>query len=225
MTTRAQRRLPALQQLGWSLAVGALLGCLPIRAWSDALPTYRPKGAAVRHVALLSACEAGDLEAVRNLLKRGADPAWVAPDGYDFRPAGPAVLLAAFRGQAAIVELFLEQRPELLKTHGCTLLDSALEGLAAAADRTTRARHLQIIKLLIDRKVDVSRPDLGGYTPLMAAARTGQLEAVRMLLDAGASAQAKSNNGETALALARASAPSPERSAIVSLLMQVMRVP
>ena len=46
-----------------------------------------------------------------------------------------------------------------------------------------------------------------------------------MLLNAGASAQAKSNKGEAALTLSRAHAPPPDRSAIVSLLMQATRVP
>lgn len=178
----------------------------------------------MRQVALIKACEAGEVEAVRSLLKRGADPTWVAPEGYVYPHAsGPAALLAVERGQVAIVALLLDQRPGLSQTHGCTLLDQALAGLAAATDQAAQGRYLRILKLLVSHKVDVNRPDLGGYTPLMAAARARHPEAVRMLLDAGASPRAKNSKGETALMLARGGASpaaSPEQTAIITLLEQ-----
>lgn len=202
------------------LAVVLLYGLKVTSAGADALPDYRPRGQAVQHLALIDACVANDLDAVRRALKRGADPAWVVPDRYAYvRGSGPAVLMAAAGGQPDIMQLLLEQRPELAKTYGRTLLDKTIAGLADKSDRNERTRYERIIKLLLDRKVDVTRPDLGGYTPLMVAARFGQSEVVRLLLGAGANVSAKNNKGETALTLSKTVAQRrPEHEVIAKLL-------
>jgi uncharacterized protein len=56
-------------------------------------------------------------------------------------------------------------------------------------------RHVDAIDLLLSRGVDVDTPDPSGSTPLMAAARIGDPELLRFLLDHGANLGAVSSCG------------------------------
>jgi ankyrin repeat protein len=62
--------------------------------------------------------------------------------------------------------------------------------------------HPPSLKALLDKGADVEVKDGAGRTPLMMAAKAGQIEAVRLLLEKGASVTAKAANGDTALKLA-----------------------
>jgi uncharacterized protein len=114
--------------------------------------------------ALVNAITAGDVEAVRELVR--ADPALAsARDASGL----PVVLLALFHQQRAVAEVLLAAEPEL----------GVLE--AAAAGRAERLREL------LDAAPDARRartPE--GFTPLGLAAFLGGPGTVRVLLEHGA---------------------------------------
>src|SRR5689334_16300609 len=64
-----------------------------------------------------------------------------------------------------------------------------------------RANDLPQIRALLDRGVSPDAPGPDGITPLMAAAETGSLEAMKMLIDRHADVNAKNTYGSTALML------------------------
>jgi ankyrin repeat protein len=82
------------------------------------------------------------------------------------------------------------------------------------------SQQAALLKLLIDRKIDVNaKLDSDGTTPLMLAAVRGNSDAVQQLLLAGADAGRKNANGQTALTLARAvKKPQPGHPAVIQLL-------
>jgi ankyrin repeat protein len=67
----------------------------------------------------------------------------------------------------------------------------------------TRTPNLKLVKLLIDRGANVNRPGFEKETPLHHAAKYGNVEAARMLLNAKADATAKDWRGATPLDLAK----------------------
>ncbi|KAM5386800.1 hypothetical protein ACJZ2D_000093 [Fusarium nematophilum] len=62
--------------------------------------------------------------------------------------------------------------------------------------------HLEIVRLLIENKVDLNAKEKNGGSPMMLAARGGFLEVVELLIENGASICMEANEGETALMLA-----------------------
>jgi hypothetical protein len=71
------------------------------------------------------------------------------------------------------------------------------------------------LKLLADRGANL-KVSKGGFTPLSAATRSGDLDTVRFLLDQGADVGARTKSGYTAL---YGAASWPDNAAIVSLLL------
>lgn len=73
----------------------------------------------------------------------------------------------------------------------------SLPGLA------TRAKHLNIVKLLFERGADINyQSDDRGYTPLMDAVQQGDAQLMDFLLLHGAKLDLQSKDGQTALVLA-----------------------
>ena len=58
------------------------------------------------------------------------------------------------------------------------------------------------IFLDIDRKVDLNKKNVGGWTPLMYACYIGHDNIVNLLLDAGVNVNVKNHKGQTPLMLA-----------------------
>jgi uncharacterized protein len=121
---------------------------------------------------------------VRALLARGMDPNTVDPNG------DPVLLVAARAGWQPTVD--------------------ALLGAGAKVDAANRfgdrpimvaalGGHVAIMKTLLMHGAELDGP---GWTPLIYAASSGQTEAARYLLDAGAKVNAVSPNGTTALMMA-----------------------
>ncbi|UPK92113.1 hypothetical protein LCI18_003048 [Fusarium solani-melongenae] len=111
------------------------------------------------------------------------------------------LILAAKTGQQAVVELLLKRSasPNLKSSNGTTPLY-----VAANANNN----RVGIVRLLLDNgaKVDATNPEVDNVTPLMVAITQARDPAVvGMLIDTGASLEAKNSRGETARSLAQMS--------------------
>jgi ankyrin repeat protein len=152
------------------------------------------------------AAERGDLEAVRALLKRGADVNAPQGDGMT------ALHWAAQRGHVAMVRVLLSAgantavitrlggyTPLHLASHegnaeairvlieGGARVDAVTSTGAAAIHLAAEAGRPEAIKVLLDHGADVNAKDgFAERTPLMFAVAKGRLEAARMLIGARA---------------------------------------
>jgi ankyrin repeat protein len=185
------------------------------------------------------AAQAGKLDDVANLLRRGANPD----------------IAGIFSGTTALhdaIRLYHPQSPEivrLLLDHGasvepvdrnddCSALDYAVRGLhfgviklllAHGAKATFRKLHIPVkaekeqadavIRLLLEHGADVNVPGVWNRTILMWAAMNASVETIELLLKAGADVNyvAVFNNlSETALSLAQKA----KRKDVTDLLMK-----
>lgn len=149
---------------------------------------------------LMVAASNGSATAVRALLEAKANPN-LAPPGRE-----TPLMLAAWTGQTAAVTALLDA--------GAAVDGTESERQQTALMWAAAQKHPDVVKLLISRGASVSartkvatpagRPtrDKAGYSPLMFAARSGDVDSVRLLLDAGAKASDASGDGMTALTLA-----------------------
>jgi ankyrin repeat protein len=131
----------------------------------------------------------GDNAMAQLLLRRGADPN--AASGNGMTP----IATAARRGQVGVLRLLL--------AHGghADVRDVALgTPLQAAAGAQSKYWHNSnlVMVLLLQQKVDVNAQDEDGQTALMLAVETGSVEAVRLLLNAGADPWSRSKDGRRA---------------------------
>ncbi len=163
---------------------------------------------------LMLACNGGRAATVERLLQAGANPNAALSSGET------ALMTAARAGSADVVKALLAHGANVNArelTHGQTAL------MWAASNQ-----HPDVVRLLVEMKADVNarsevRPrvvhtgnrfgdrgenkgvvtmDLGGFTPLLFAARQGDVESGKMLLAAGANANDRAANGASALVLA-----------------------
>ncbi|MBD94842.1 MAG: hypothetical protein CL482_11380 [Acidobacteria bacterium] len=149
---------------------------------------------------LLLAAMNGDATVVRMLLEAGADP-----NGGPVERERP-LMRAAWVGSLDVVT---------------ALLDAGADPNGAEPGRGQTAlmwavseRHPTVVEMLLERGADVhaatvshltgraAERDVTGYTPLLFAARVGDLESARMLLDADANPNAAATDRLTALGLA-----------------------
>jgi ankyrin repeat protein len=144
----------------------------------------------------------GDREAVRALLKQGADVNQPQGDGMT------ALHWAATAGHAELVETLLYAGGNV----GATTRLGAYTPLHLAS----QAGHAAIIAALLKASADVNAPTTTGATPLMQAAASGNVDAVKALLDGGAAINARDKAAdETALMFAAAL----DRADVVKLLI------
>jgi ankyrin repeat protein len=160
-----------------------------------------------------------DVQTVQTLLSRGFDPNTVDENGrpalfLSLQEPSPKVaealirsaqtkvelrndkdesplMMAALRGQKALVELLIWRDADVNKT-GWTPLHYAASG-----------GHADITQLLLDKSAYIDAESPNGTTPLMMAAMYGSPEAVKLLLTEGADRHHKNQLGMTALDFAK----------------------
>jgi ankyrin repeat protein len=157
---------------------------------------------------LCAAIAKGDVDQVRRLLKRKADPSSVNHWGE------PAILLAAKSGNAAIARALLDAGADiddhfqneraisyavarnhvdvvrLLLEEGASTEDAGKFGLVSiAADHGA----WDVLRLLLSAGGDINACGRKGHSALQAAAGQGLMEIVRELLAAGADVKARGN--------------------------------
>jgi len=143
----------------------------------------------------------GDKDAVRTLLKQGADVNEPQGDGMT------ALHWAAASGQVDLVETLLYA--------GANVRATTRLGAYAPLHVASQSGHAAAIATLVKAGADVNMLTSTGATPLMMAALSGKADAARALLDAGADIDARDKaNDETALMFAAAY----DRADVVKLL-------
>jgi hypothetical protein len=134
------------------------------------------------------AASAGDVERVRELLKKGVDPN--AKNEYGWTP----LHVAALKGRVDVVKLLLERGADPNAKNG-----DGKTPLHVAAIRGS----VDVARLLLEHGADPNAQDKHGNTPLHDAVFEGHVGIVKLLLDHGADPTAKNKDGDTPLDLAR----------------------
>ena len=137
---------------------------------------------------LAKAIEKNDVNAVEDLLKRGAPVN--KKEWNDIGHLGSA----AARGFTEIVALLIAYGANVNEKGG-------LEGITPLMRAVHRGR-LETARVLIQNGADVNARMGSGVTPLMLAAFCNELEAAWLLMNNGADIDAHANNGDTALTMA-----------------------
>jgi ankyrin repeat protein len=165
----------------------------------------------------------GDLASAKTLLNAGANPNDVIPDW-----GGTALIIAATMGQAAIVEALLDKGadPNYRDGNSFTAMHSAVRDSEYGEDREQRARAVATLKVLIAHGGDVNarlhqeKPtvralnelEFEGATPLALAAEVNNLEAIKVLVAAGADPNIPTAKGTTPLILASGAGTDVQRA-------------
>ena len=148
-------------------------------------------GASSNDTPVADAVMRGDTEAVRTLLKGGADVNAAQGDGMT------ALHWAARGGDAGLAQILIYAGANLKAT-------TRLGGWTPLL-LSSRLGHASVIETLLKAGADPNTPTTNGTTPLMLAAASGIPEAVTALLTRGADLNAKeAARGETALMFAAA---------------------
>ena len=127
--------------------------------------------------ALMTCARTGNAEAVTALLEHGASNV----NAQEASRGQTALMWAAAQGHPGVVRLLIEHGADV---HARTRTRSLLVSVGGRGDE--RARELP----------------LGGFTPLLFAARHGRIESARLLLDAGADVNETGPDGASVLVTA-----------------------
>ena len=174
--------------IGW-VTLASVLVAVSGGALSDAVH------AAADDPALVSAAEAGDVTAVRELLAGGADVDAASVDG------ATALHWAVHSDLPELVRLLIDFGADVSATNRYGVQPIALAATNGSA---------VVLDQLLTAGADPNASMPGGETALMTAARAGPPDAVRVLLRAGANPNARDDlSGQTAVmwAAARNNAP------------------
>ena len=173
----------------------AACSALMMTAWLGAAPSSSP---------VADAAMKGDRDALRALLKQGADVSAAKGDGMT------ALHFAADRGDVAMTEMLVYA--------GANVAAVTRIGHYTPLHLASRAGNAAVAQALVKAGADVSaRTTTSGVTPLHLAAASGSSEIITLLLDKGADANAKESEwGQTPLMFAAAD----NRAEAISLLLK-----
>jgi len=144
-------------------------------------------------VLMASCLHGGYTDIVKMLLKKGADPKYIARREDPFYDGMTALYIAAEQGNLEIVKLLLQKGSDIDAGNGkvgTPIVTATLNG------------HNQVIKELIEAGADVNGWSSQGVTALICAASNANVELSKILLEAGANVNAQNLKGPTALATA-----------------------
>ena len=147
-------------------------------------PPQAPEGVHTHHSPLVFASMTGDLENVRLLLKRGA------------QPSAEALSEAVTFGYPEVLKSLIDAGADATITEGTGI------NLVHWATITNRP---DVIPVLLAAKADLNATDENGFTPLMYAATVdeGNIDAATVLLKAGADRSIRNKENRTPLDQAR----------------------
>ena len=147
--------------------------------------------------AIMMAARAGNADAVKALLVAGADPNVAEPERDQ-----TALMWAAARGNTAVVKVLLEAGANINARSKAPNAPTRIPCLRIG--RGLRTRQSDPLGVRADQDLSWSENTNGlEFTPIMWAAREGDLETVQTLLDAGANVNdEKPGDGTTVLLLA-----------------------
>jgi ankyrin repeat protein len=154
--------------------------------------------------AVADAAKRGNIEAVRTLLKQGADVNAAHPDGMT------ALHWAAEMGNGPLASILVYA--------GANLGAVTRLGQYTPLHLAAKSGAAPVVKALIDAGADVSaKSGTGAVTPLHLAAASGSVEAVVALLDKGADIEAKETEWQQTPLIFAAAA---DRAAVVLTLLK-----
>ena len=123
--------------------------------------------------ALVYAARGFDIEVVKTLLEKVSD----------VHDQEQALLAASENGPVGVLDVSSDSRLNKADPH----------------EQLKEMPEVAIVRLLLDRNINIETRDSDGDTPLIFAASHGQIEIVQLLLDRGAQVDARDNYGDTAL--------------------------
>jgi hypothetical protein len=150
---------------------------------------FYPDGNSGQLELLIMCIDRGDVAVLEKLLKGVPNFANVTEGGSRCSP----VHWAAFKGDTNVLRVLLKQKADP-KKKGTNWDISALH----------IARNAPASEFLLQHGAELESRDVHGQTPLMWAAKRGNLEVVQCLVEHGAELNAKDEGERTALVLARA---------------------
>jgi len=137
---------------------------------------------------LLLASANGQMAMIALLLEAGADPNVASANGE-------APLMAAARtGNVDVVQALLDR--------GADVNYQAPGNGQSALMWAISERHSNVARRLVERGADIQARSTGGYSPLLFAARAGDLESATMLIAGGADVNDKAPDQTSALVVA-----------------------
>jgi hypothetical protein len=131
---------------------------------------------------IFEACRAGDVEAVRRMLKAGADKEKASTNG------STPIYTACFNGHIEVVQLLVEAGADMEKasSNGCTPLYVACQ-----------KGNIEVARLLVEAGADKEKASTNGFTPLHLAAMHGHDTICMLLTFKGADLTACSSYNHT----------------------------
>lgn len=130
---------------------------------------------------LARACENNNLALVDRLLRAGANPNIAQVSGQT------PLMMAAHIGNLEIAKT--------LVAHGADVNVRTTQTGASALMWAISDRRDDITQFLLDHKADVHRSTIRGFTPLMLAARNGDIDTAKRLIQAGATINEPASDG------------------------------
>ena len=137
---------------------------------------------------LMRACENANVAIVEKLLAAGSNANAAQSNGVT------PVMMASRTGNVNIVKALL--------AHGAKVKALTADSQQSALMWAAAEGHLDVVRALVENGADVHGSSQRGFTPLLHAARNGDIETAKVLIAAGVGANEAGSDGTHALPLA-----------------------